>query len=132
MKKHVNVVGALIKKDNLFYICQRSRKMSLPLYWEFPGGKIEVGESNEEALVREIQEELSCEIEVVTHLNHTYYEYDTFTIDLFVYECKLINGEPCISEHAKDAWITVDCFDEYEFAPADVPAVKYIKEVYAR
>lgn len=133
MKKHVDVVGALIKKDNKFFVCQRSSEMSLPLMWEFPGGKIETGESEEEALVREIREELSCSIKVIRHIDKSYYEYDTFTIDLSVHECELTgDNSPVIEEHSDYAWITVDQFDDYDFAPADIPAINVIKELYAK
>lgn len=132
MKKHINVVGALIIKDDKFYICQRSKVMSLPLMWEFPGGKIEVGEKPEEALVREINEELSCDINVKGHIDTSFYEYDTFTIELSVYEVELTDSQPVISEHCDFAWIELGKFDNYNFAPADIPAIKIIKEKYAK
>ncbi len=133
MKKHVDVVGALIKANNKFFICQRSSKMTLPLLWEFPGGKIEKGESEKDALIREIKEELSCDIDVIKHINTAYYEYDSFTIDLAVYMCKLSNDSiPMIEEHSDFAWIEVTEFDKYDFAPADLPAIKVIKDLYAK
>ncbi len=132
MKKHVDVVGALIKADNKFFICQRSSSMTLPLMWEFPGGKIEKNESEKEALVREIKEELSCDIEVIKHIDTAYYEYDSFTINLAVYLCKLSNDSiPMIDEHSDSAWIEITEFDKYDFAPADLPAIAAIKEMYA-
>ncbi len=133
MKKHVDVVGALIRKDDQFFICQRSSEMTLPLMWEFPGGKIEEGESEEVALVREIKEELFCDIQVNKHIDTSYYEYDSFTINLSVYECELISDVmPKIDEHSDSAWIKNDEFDDYIFAPADIPAIKVIKEIYAK
>lgn len=132
IKKHVNVVGALIIKDDKFYICQRSKDMTLPLMWEFPGGKIEAGEKPEEALVREINEELSCDITVKAHIDTSFYEYGTFTIELSVYEAELVDSEPVISEHCDCSWIELDEFDNYNFAPADMPAIEVIKEKYAK
>lgn len=131
--KHVEVVGALIVDGDKFFICQRSSVMSLPLLWEFPGGKVEFGESNEVALVREINEELSCDINVVRHINTSFYEYDNFTINLSVYECTLIgNKKPIIEEHSASAWISLDQFDDYNFTPAGGPAIKQIKGLYGK
>ncbi len=133
MKKHIDVVAALIKKENSFYICQRSSKMSLPLMWEFPGGKIEVNESKKDALIREIKEELSCNVKVGSHIDTSFYEYETFTINLSVFQVELHPKElPSISEHCDYAWITVEEFDQYHFAPADLAAIEKIKELYAK
>lgn len=77
MKKKVHVVGAVIENEQGEYLCAlRSPGMSLPNYWEFPGGKIEKGETKEEALIREIQEELGCTIEVYEQVEDTTYEYE--------------------------------------------------------
>lgn len=133
MKKHVDVVGALIKKGDKFFVCQRSEIMTLPLLWEFPGGKIEAGEIEQDALVREINEELSCDIKINKHIDTSFYEYEKFTINLSVYECELVNDtKPLIEEHSDSAWILINEFKDYDFAPADIPAIKVIEGLYAK
>ncbi|MDD4244485.1 MAG: NUDIX domain-containing protein [Bacilli bacterium] len=81
-KRHVNVVCAINKKDDKYLSVKRSDKGEVGLKWEFPGGKIEPGESMEEAIVREIKEELNCNIRVIKYLGSVYHEYETFNITL--------------------------------------------------
>ncbi|WP_075618872.1 (deoxy)nucleoside triphosphate pyrophosphohydrolase [Paenisporosarcina indica] len=120
----INVVGAIIINDKKEILCAlRSEKMALPNLWEFPGGKIEHGESHEKALIREIREELSCEIEVHQFVEDTVYEYETFTINLITYISKVINGTPFASEHAELKWVPIQELLTLEWAPADIPAV---------
>lgn len=130
MKKHIKVVAGLISDNNHFFICQRSENMTLPNYWEFPGGKVEEGETNEEALRRELIEELRCDVNVGELLAENYHEYDDFTLDLLVYECTLNERVPVITEHSASNWIPIEEFDDYLFAPADWPAIKKVKEKY--
>lgn len=128
MKKHVEVVAAAIKDiDGKIFICKRSDSMSLANYWEFPGGKIEANETHHQALIREIKEELSCEIKVNGHIDSTTYEYDTFIITLHVYYGTLKKGNPQIHEHSDFAWVLPDEFYIYDFAPADVNACSKLK-----
>lgn len=122
----INVVGAIIindKKEKEILCALRSEKMTLPNLWEFPGGKIEHGESHEKALIREIREELSCEIEVHHFVEDTVYEYETFTINLITYIAKVIKGTPIASEHAELKWVPIPELLTLEWAPADIPAV---------
>lgn len=118
-KKHVEVVAAVIKKDNKIFCCQRGPKGECAYKWEFPGGKIEPGETKEEALVREIKEELNCLIKVndfITTVNH---EYNTFSITMHVYSCELIEGMPQLSEHQNSKWCTKEELTYIDFAKAD-------------
>lgn len=125
MKKNIHVVGAIIENENKEILSAlRSPKMSLPDYWEFPGGKIEKGESNEVALRREIKEELGCEIEVFEQVEDTTYEYEDFIVRLETYMAKVTSGIPVISEHAEIKWVLREDLHLLNWAPADLPAIE--------
>jgi 8-oxo-dGTP diphosphatase len=94
--------------------------------WEFPGGKIEPGESPEEALRREIMEEMGCAIEVGGQIEHTVHEYDFGIVHLTTFYCKLLSGTPVLTEHARAEWLAKEELDSLEWAPADLPAVRKI------
>ncbi|MFY3791126.1 (deoxy)nucleoside triphosphate pyrophosphohydrolase [Ureibacillus sp. MALMAid1270] len=127
MKKSVHVVGAIIENENNEIFCAlRSPEMSLPNYWEFPGGKIEVDETPQEALQREIKEEFNCSIEVGEKVEDTTYEYEKVIVRLETYKAKLIEGQPVALEHAESKWVSRDEISELDFAPADIPAVEKI------
>ncbi|MDM5332135.1 (deoxy)nucleoside triphosphate pyrophosphohydrolase [Ureibacillus composti] len=127
MKKSVHVVGAIIENENNEIFCAlRGPEMSLPNYWEFPGGKIEDGETPEQALEREIQEEFNCAINVGEKVEDTTYEYEKVIVRLETYKAKLVNGQPTALEHADTKWVSRDEIKNLIFAPADVPAVEKI------
>lgn len=127
MKKSVHVVGAIIENENKEIFCAlRGPEMSLANYWEFPGGKIEVGETPEEALKREIAEEFDCLIEVGEKVEDTTYEYDKVIVRLETYKAKLLQGTPIALEHAEMKWVTLENLHKLNFAPADIPAVEKI------
>ncbi|CRK83018.1 8-oxo-dGTP diphosphatase MutT [Neobacillus massiliamazoniensis] len=127
MKKTVHVVGAIIENEkNEIFCALRSSEMTLAHYWEFPGGKIEVGETPEQALEREIQEEFACIIQVRAKVEDTKYEYENVIVRLETYKAKLVDGQPTASEHAATKWVTRDELTQLNFAPADVPAVERI------
>src|SRR5690606_22321373 len=102
----IHVSCAIIQHKGKILICQRSAEMKLPLKWEFPGGKIEQGESKEACLVREIKEELDIEITVQTELQMVSYEYDDFSICLYPFLASLVSGEPKAIEHAQLRWVS--------------------------
>lgn len=127
MKKSVHVVGAIIENEHKEIFCAlRSPTMSLANYWEFPGGKIEKGETPEQALQREITEEFNCSIEVSEKVEDTTYEYEKIIVRLETYKAKLIQGTPTALEHAEMRWVTRGNLSQLNFAPADIPAVKKI------
>ncbi|MEL3961049.1 8-oxo-dGTP diphosphatase MutT [Lysinibacillus endophyticus] len=127
MKKTVHVVGAIIENENNEIFCAlRGPEMSLPNYWEFPGGKIEAGETPEQALKREIQEEFNCSINVGKKVEDTTYEYEKVIVRLETYMAKLVEGLPTALEHADTKWVARNEIMKLNFAPADVPAVEKI------
>lgn len=129
MKPHLRVVTAAIFKENKLLICQRSEKMILSGYYEFPGGKVESGESDDEAVAREIKEELDMIVEVGELIAQTSYEYEDFSLDLLTYKCKT-DDKPKMIEHSDMKWIAVSELDRYSFPPANTPIISKIKEMY--
>jgi 8-oxo-dGTP diphosphatase len=131
MKKNIHVVGAVIFKDSKILCAQRGTEKSLSLLWEFPGGKSEEGEKPEDALKREIKEEMHCTIEIGEQIEHTIYEYDFGIVHLTTYYCQLVEGEPILTEHASIKWLAPKELPALEWAPADIPAIEKIAKVYA-
>lgn len=125
-KKQIDVVGAVILRDGLVMCAQRGNDGSLVGMWEFPGGKIEPGETPRAALEREVAEELLCTVTVGTEITTTTYEYDFGVVTLTTFYCELVSGEPQLTEHADVRWIEPWNLDSLEWAPADVPAVHHI------
>ena len=124
MKKHIHVVGAIIANNSGHILCAlRSPTMALPNVWEFPGGKIEPGEMPDETLVREVQEELGCTIQVDNELDKTTHEYDQFVVTLRTFNARIIAGKPVASEHAALVWLPRESLLSLVWAPADIPAV---------
>ncbi|MFC4402514.1 (deoxy)nucleoside triphosphate pyrophosphohydrolase [Gracilibacillus xinjiangensis] len=129
MKKTVKVVAAIIENDQSEILCAlRSHQMSIPNKWEFPGGKVEDGENYQEALEREINEELKCKIKAGDIINDNTHEYEKFIINLISIEAKIIEGTPIATEHAKLIWLPKENLDSIIWAPADIPALKEIMQ----
>ena len=125
----MRVVGAIIINEDDQVLCAlRSPEMSLPNYWEFPGGKIEAGESVHQAIVREIKEELNCEIEALQLFNDYTHEYDHVIVNLITVTCKIINGTPTVNEHAELRWVAKDNLNSLHWAPDDIPAVNLLSK----
>lgn len=129
MKKLVKVVGAIIENENNEILCAlRSPDMSLPNLWEFPGGKLESGESYKEAIEREIMEELGCSVRFIDIFNDNTHEYDAFIVNLVTVKCILVSGTPTASEHSKLIWLKRENLNSLKWAPADIPAVEELIE----
>ena len=126
MKKEIIVVGAVITRDNLVLAAQRSATMSLPGMWEFPGGKIEPGETEQEALVREIDEELGAEILVGERITSTRHEYDFGFVTLTTFYATLMSESIDRTEHSELRWVTAEEMRDLDWAPADIPAIELI------
>jgi len=117
--------AVIINKQDQVFVAQRSKQMSLPLKWEFPGGKIELNETPEECLIREINEELSIEIEIIkAYPSHTH-TYPKITIELIPFVCNYISGDVFLKEHAEFKWLEKNDLLALDWADADVPVVNY-------
>ncbi|HIW11586.1 MAG TPA: (deoxy)nucleoside triphosphate pyrophosphohydrolase [Candidatus Salinicoccus stercoripullorum] len=129
MKKYIRVVGAVIVNENDEILCaQRPEGKSLELMWEFPGGKIEEGEEPLDALIRELEEEMGCRIEVGDKITTTVHEYDFGIVELTTYYSKVTSGEIQLLEHVDMKWLKRDVIDALDWAPADIPAIELIKK----
>lgn len=127
--KQVDVVGAVIANEQGEILCaQRSESMAQPGLWEFPGGKIEPGESPAECLRREIREELRCEIAVGDLVADVTHPYPTVTVRLITYRARLTAGTPTPAEHARLVWLPVSELGSLTWAPADIPTVERLKQ----
>ncbi|MBE6852814.1 MAG: (deoxy)nucleoside triphosphate pyrophosphohydrolase [Ruminococcus sp.] len=120
------VVAALIWDNDKFMICQRPVSKARPLLWEFVGGKVEPGETKEQALIRECKEELDIVLEVGEVFTEVIHEYPDITIRLTVFNAKIAEGAPKLIEHNDLKWITPDEITQYEFCPADVGILKML------
>ena len=125
----ITVVAALIKKDDKVLIAKRATGDENTLgKWEFPGGKVEINESEECAIEREIKEEFDMDIKAQKFIINNVCEYPTRTIDLRLYECEYVSGEFKLHDHFEYAWVDIDKLFDYDLAKADIPLAKYIKE----
>jgi len=118
-KKITEVVAALIWNGDRFMACQRPEYKARGLKWEFVGGKVEPGETMQQALKRECMEELSVEIDVGDLYMQLVHEYPDLTVRLTLFNATIKSGIPQLNEHNDLRWITVDEIDNYEFCPAD-------------
>jgi 8-oxo-dGTP diphosphatase len=125
--KIIDVVGAVIMNDKKEVLCAlRSQRMSMPGFWEFPGGKVEPGEDPKAALIREIQEELGCLIEVGDFITDEPYGYPKVTIRLLTYYASIVHGKPKANEHEKLIWLPKEELRTLQWAPADLPTIARI------
>lgn len=126
----INVVAAVIKDENeKILITQRNLKKAQGGLWEFPGGKIEPNETRENAIVREIKEELDIDIEVKSYLSEKVFKYPEKDINLIALECKKISGEIKLLEHEDYKWVSKNELENFQFAPADLFIIEKIKNI---
>lgn len=123
-KATIEVTCALIRHDEKFLVTQRGPKMKMPFLWEFPGGKIEPGETPENGIIREIKEELAIEIALIHRLPDCKYEYEEFAIVLIPFVANYLSGEMQLTEHQSFKWLKADELNLPDLAPADVAVVK--------
>jgi 8-oxo-dGTP diphosphatase len=115
----IRVVAAVMEKDGLYLITQRRATAVLPLMWEFPGGRVEAGETDQQALKRELLHRLGVEIDVGKLISFVSHPYEHYVVDLFLYECRLVTDT--LQPRAVNAfkWVASGEFDQYPFTPAD-------------
>ena len=128
--KVTEVVAALIWEDDNFMICQRPANKARGLLWEFVGGKVEQGETKEQALIRECKEELDILLFVGDVFMDVLHEYPDLTVHLTLFNAMIAEGEPQKLEHNDIQWITPSEISNYEFCPADEEILAKICEVY--
>jgi len=124
----IAVVCAVIKQDNKYFIAQRSATMKMPLKWEFPGGKVEAGETNAHAIIREIKEEFDIDIEVVQEYPYYLHDYPAFILKLTPLEVAITGGELILKEHAAYKWVSVEALSSFDFSEGDVKIVKALNK----
>ena len=124
--KSINVVAAIIQKDGLILATQRGYGEQKD-GWEFPGGKIEPGETPEAAIVREIREELAMEIRVERHVTDVAWDYPTFHLEMRCFLCSIAEGSPHLLEHEAARWLKPADIDSVAWLPADVLVVEALK-----
>ena len=126
-RKITEVVAALIWDGNKFMICQRPANKARGMLWEFVGGKVEPGETKQQALIRECQEELAITLSVGDEFMTVVHEYPDITVRLTLFHATIAEGVPQKLEHNDIQWITVDQIPNYEFCPADVEILERIQ-----
>lgn len=124
MRSRLLVVAALVRSGNTVLLSQRRADQSFPLNWEFPGGKIEPGESPEVALAREVQEELGCTVKVGDVVDVVFHPYAEFDLYMLLYACDVVQGVPLPVQVAAVQWFGLHQLSSLTMPPADLPLVQ--------
>ena len=125
-RKHVQVAAAIIVDDGKIFATQRAHG-EFKDGWEFPGGKIEQGETPQQAVMREIKEELDTEIEVGALFDTVEYDYPDFHLTMYCFLCKIISGDLVLKEHEAAKWLKREMLDSVEWLPADIELIEKLK-----
>lgn len=123
--KTIEVVAAIIKKQDKIFITRRSYGEFADM-WEFPGGKIELGESREEALIREVKEELELDINNLEYLTTVEYDYPNFHLTMHCFICEICGGELVLNANNDAKWVSLEELSTQKWVPADVEVVEKI------
>ena len=123
----IDVVAAVIKKDNKYLIAQRNRNKHFAFHWEFPGGKVDNGETFEIALQREIKEELSIDIKILKKVSSQKHKDDKINVNVHYFLCEHSDGKINLFEHEDLKWVTKKELFSYKMAPGDSKIIKYLK-----
>jgi len=129
MPNCIRVVAAMLEKDGRYLITQRRPGASLPLLWEFPGGRVEDGETDAQALARELFEELGIEVVVGERAIQVHHVYSAYEIDFAVYRCTVKSGEVQHSRVHDHRWVKPGELDQYQFPPADEKTLAQLLEL---
>lgn len=131
-RRQIRVVGAMLEREpGRYLITQRSKAASLPLLWEFPGGRAHEGEDDEAALKRELKERLGLDVEVDEQAMATHHEYESYDVDFRVFHCRLKDESQAVShEKVNDhRWVALDEMGDYEFPPADARTLEKLLDL---
>ncbi len=123
MKNIIKVTAAILEKDGKIIIAQRKINDHLSGMWEFPGGKIEPGETPEQCLGRELMEEFDIDVNIGEYLGSNIHHYDHISIELMAYRASWVSGIITMNDHNAYRWVTIEQLDTFDFAPADIPFV---------
>lgn len=126
-RKTIRVVAAILKQENHIFATQRGYG-AYKDWWEFPGGKIEEGETPQEALVREIKEELDTEITVDDYLMKVEYDYPEFHLSMDCFWCSIVSGHLSLLEHEAAKWLPMDDLKQVKWLPADIVIIERIEK----
>ena len=126
--KYLKVVAAVISQENKILIARRKKGKHLELKWEYPGGKLENDEKEDDALKRELKEEFSIEASIDKYLTESFYEYGSMNVNLKAYLVKRFSGDFKLVDHDMIEWINIGDIKKYDFAPADMPINDYLLE----
>ena len=118
-QRTIRVVAAVLERDGKYLITQRRTAAVLPLMWEFPGGRVEAGETDQQALKRELHHRLGVEIDVGKLISFVSHPYEHYVVDLFLYACSLVTETPEARAVNAFKWVASADFDQYPFTPAD-------------
>lgn len=127
-RKHVTVAAAIIVDDGKIFATQRAHG-EFKDGWEFPGGKIEQGETPQQAAKREVMEELDTEIEVGELFDTVEYDYPDFHLTMYCFFCTVISGDLVLKEHQAARWLTGETLDSVEWLPADIDLIEKLKKL---
>jgi len=129
MRRQITVVGAMIEREGKYLITQRKPTATLPLLWEFPGGRVEPGETDAQALARELKEEMDITVEVNEQIMHVQHSDPDYDIDFRVYRCRMTGGEIKHLRVHDHRWVAPADLDDYEFPPADQKTFEQLLEI---
>jgi 8-oxo-dGTP diphosphatase len=118
-QRTIRVVAAVLEQEGRYLITQRRATAVLPLMWEFPGGRVETGETDAQALKRELLHRLGADIEVGKLISFVSHPYEHYVVDLFLYECRLLSDKLETRAVTAYKWVTSAEFDQHPFTPAD-------------
>ena len=126
--KTIEVVAAIIKQNNNIFVTRRSYG-EFENMWEFPGGKMEIGETRKEALIREIKEELELDIDISRYLTTVKYDYPTFHLTMHCFICTISGGKLQLNAHNDAKWTTLEELNQLNWVPADILVIEKLKQI---